>query len=215
MRMGVKCGRIRGRNINMQQPVRKIVEGIPYKRCSKCHQWLTYDKYAKSQANSVDGLLDQCRECRHQHYVQHRNTYINRAKQYKKDHPQETAQYRKDYLITHPDKLNIWHTTYRRKFPEIKSFHNRQTNYKRRLNIAEDKITSQEWLELCQLLEYHCAYCDEVIPFNKLTMDHIIPLSRGGKHCITNILPACNSCNCSKGSKTLEEFLQLRGESLE
>lgn len=39
-----------------------------------------------------------------------------------------------------------------------------------------------------------------------LTMDHVIPLSRGGDHSIDNIVPSCFSCNASKGNKLLSEI---------
>jgi len=31
-------------------------------------------------------------------------------------------------------------------------------------------------------------------------MDHVIPLSKGGKHLPSNVVPACASCNSSKGN---------------
>lgn len=37
--------------------------------------------------------------------------------------------------------------------------------------------------------------------------DHIVPLARGGNHCRSNLAPACTRCNCSKGAKTVEEWL--------
>jgi len=37
-------------------------------------------------------------------------------------------------------------------------------------------------------------------------MDHVVPVSRGGLHCAENLLPACASCNLSKGAKLLEEM---------
>ena len=43
-----------------------------------------------------------------------------------------------------------------------------------------------------------------------MSIDHVVPLSRGGKHEIENLLPACRSCNSSKGAKLLEEWLPLR-----
>jgi len=52
---------------------------------------------------------------------------------------------------------------------------------------------------------YMCAYCGHVYPRYKLTRDHIMPISRGGTDCWTNVCTACVSCNNWKGNKTLEE----------
>jgi len=40
-------------------------------------------------------------------------------------------------------------------------------------------------------------------------MDHRIPLSRGGRHEIENITPACKPCNSRKHTRTEEEFRAL------
>lgn len=59
--------------------------------------------------------------------------------------------------------------------------------------------TIEEWLSLVEFYNHHCAYCGKYS--NKLTQDHIVPLSLGGTDYIDNILPACLSCNCRKGVK--------------
>ncbi|ADR18739.1 HNH endonuclease [Calditerrivibrio nitroreducens] len=56
-----------------------------------------------------------------------------------------------------------------------------------------------------------CYYCGKKVPPGELTMDHIVPLSRGGKSTKGNIVPACKECNNKK--KYLlpiewEEYLQ-------
>jgi 5-methylcytosine-specific restriction protein A len=43
-----------------------------------------------------------------------------------------------------------------------------------------------------------CYYCGKEVPENKLTMDHLIPLIRGGKSVKSNIVPACKDCNHKK-----------------
>lgn len=48
-----------------------------------------------------------------------------------------------------------------------------------------------------------CAYCRQK-PWEHL--DHVVPLSRGGRHSIGNLLPACSGCNCRKSSKFLIEW---------
>ena len=53
-----------------------------------------------------------------------------------------------------------------------------------------------EWQSLMILLGNHCLECwkNNI----KLTIDHIIPISRGGNNFISNLQPLCKSCNCKK-----------------
>lgn len=51
-----------------------------------------------------------------------------------------------------------------------------------------------------------CYYCNEIIPRELRTIEHKIPLSRGGIHSHWNVVMACLSCNCSKREKTEEEY---------
>lgn len=67
--------------------------------------------------------------------------------------------------------------------------------------------TVDEWLEKCALLGNICIYCGEAKP---LTIDHKVPLCRGGRNDITNIVPACQSCNSKKGRRTTAEYLALK-----
>ena len=50
-----------------------------------------------------------------------------------------------------------------------------------------------------------CQYCGNYFPFNKLTMDHVLPKSRGGKNTWENLVAACMKCNQKKGSRTPQE----------
>lgn len=47
-----------------------------------------------------------------------------------------------------------------------------------------------------------CWYCCKAInPFVDFTMDHVIPVSRGGRDELDNLVPCCKKCNNTKGSK--------------
>lgn len=50
---------------------------------------------------------------------------------------------------------------------------------------------------------YTCQYCGR--QSNELTVDHIVPRSRGGAHEWENVISACKPCNHSKGQKSLAE----------
>ena len=49
---------------------------------------------------------------------------------------------------------------------------------------------------------YECAYCGSK---KQLTIDHIIPKSRGGKNTWNNLISSCLSCNLKKGDRTTDE----------
>ena len=40
-----------------------------------------------------------------------------------------------------------------------------------------------------------CYYCKTDTPARKLTMDHVVPLARGGRRIKSNLVPCCKSCN--------------------
>jgi 5-methylcytosine-specific restriction enzyme A len=43
-----------------------------------------------------------------------------------------------------------------------------------------------------------CHYCGEKFPPRELTMDHLVPIVRGGKSIKGNLVPACKSCNSKR-----------------
>jgi len=47
---------------------------------------------------------------------------------------------------------------------------------------------------------FTCQYCYTQLPTTKLTMDHVLPISKGGKTNWENIVTACNPCNGKKGN---------------
>lgn len=49
---------------------------------------------------------------------------------------------------------------------------------------------------------YTCQYCTQEFSRNNLTLDHVIPLSKGGRTNWANIVAACQRCNTLKGNRT-------------
>jgi len=50
---------------------------------------------------------------------------------------------------------------------------------------------------------YTCQYCNNPFPRNSLTLDHVRPISLGGKTKWENIVAACGPCNTRKGNKMI------------
>lgn len=57
---------------------------------------------------------------------------------------------------------------------------------------------------------YSCQFCGRVLPASELTLDHVIPRSRGGRTDWDNLVASCHACNNLKGDRLPEEAgLQL------
>jgi 5-methylcytosine-specific restriction endonuclease McrA len=52
---------------------------------------------------------------------------------------------------------------------------------------------------------YICQYCENKFSYGNLTMDHVVPKSKGGHRIWTNITTACHKCNSKKANKTPQE----------
>lgn len=59
--------------------------------------------------------------------------------------------------------------------------------------------------ELFRRDRHVCAYCGEQLPGAKLTRDHILPVSQGGRDTWMNVVTACRHCNQKKSGRTPEE----------
>ena len=61
---------------------------------------------------------------------------------------------------------------------------------------ARELRASQWWKRRCA--KGRCHYCGRPTPAKALTMDHIVPIARGGKSTKGNVVPACKACNTAK-----------------
>jgi 5-methylcytosine-specific restriction endonuclease McrA len=59
--------------------------------------------------------------------------------------------------------------------------------------------------ELFRRDDHICLYCGQEQPDEGLTRDHVVPISRGGRDCWSNVVTACKRCNAHKGGRTPEE----------
>lgn len=85
------------------------------------------------------------------------------------------------------------------------------TNAIRRALLKNSKgsFSYEDWIYIKRKFNYTCQMCGKKEPEIKLTIDHIIPLSKGGDNDIKNIQPLCKFCNCSKGNKII---LQIKSK---
>lgn len=70
--------------------------------------------------------------------------------------------------------------------------------------IGPDYLTKAQWQCILERHRFSCYLCgtDEA----RLTIEHIVPLARGGLHTAGNVAPACMRCNARKRTRTADEF---------
>lgn len=80
-----------------------------------------------------------------------------------------------------------------------------RSRHKRRMLLAGlSNLTAAEWTAIQAMQGGACAYCLTVA---KLSMEHVVPLSRGGSNTMANVVGACRPCNSSKKARTIEEWM--------
>jgi 5-methylcytosine-specific restriction endonuclease McrA len=78
---------------------------------------------------------------------------------------------------------------------------------RRRFLAADNDLTAAEWTSILTAWGC-CAYCGD--PASALQKDCVLPLSRGGRYTVENVVPACRSCNASKSNDEVTGWLRRK-----
>jgi len=154
--------------------------GLPAE-CEACHQTKPADAFRVRTVGNHEYLRPLCRPCEHQQ--------------------PELKNAIKRWQEKHRDVMRITAARYRRRYPEIGKV--RYESWRARTFNTIDAVSLSDWETILEQYGWRCAYCG---CGGRLTQDHIFPLTRGGKHEVLNVVPACKRCNSSKRDRTLEEW---------
>jgi len=220
------------------------------KKCSKCERFLPVtEEYFYKNNNGKDGFVSECKDCRKEYYKQwagkNKEHLQDYQKKYCEEHKESKSEYDKQrypqYYEENRDKILRYHSEHYQ-LEEVKNRHRkwlkkwRKDNpdktqvYKLKRRTLEKELpstlTPEDWARCKEYFNNRCAYCGKEA---ELTLDHFIPVSKMGELSINNSIPACLSCNSSKGAqlfdiwypkqefydkkreKTLLEFLGYKG----
>ena len=114
--------------------------------------------------------------------------------------PQRKRDYERTWRVAHPDKWAAQMESWRARNAErIRSY--QKTSKARRRSGTQGHFTAAEWRDLCAQHGNRCLRCGAE---GSLSVDHVVPISRGGTNTIDNIQPLCLPCNLHKHATTVD-----------
>lgn len=207
------------------------------KKCSMCGE-IKHISNFKKDIRYTDDHIGQCKACRNKRNVELRkitgkkydypekrkelyNKSIEERRAYTrkwcKENKEKKAQMDREYRQTNAQKISehakIWRENNKEKISLRRKESKEQRKViqwnrrSRKLSSGGRGVTKEQWERLKSDYCYRCAYCGEQ---KRLTLEHIVPLCDGGEHDIDNSAPVCQSCNSSKGKKSMLSFMYRR-----
>lgn len=171
--------------------------------CSKCGIEKPLTEFHKRNTAGAKGHRSDCKECvgaaGRERYQRNRDKYIAKSIKWQEDNPD---------LLRAKNVREYWRNRERniarRKLwgienPEMQ----RELVNRRRVRMSGSGHFLILEKEIKRLYQSPCQACGST---EQIEQDHIVPLSRGGRHCIGNLQPLCSPCNKSKGSKFMFEW---------
>jgi hypothetical protein len=74
---------------------------------------------------------------------------------------------------------------------------------------APATVTAKQIMELIERQEFRCALSGRELTPETASLDHVLPLSRGGTHDISNLCVVHHHVNAAKGTMTVDEFVAM------
>jgi len=163
----------------------KIIKDAGCKQCHKCRQVKLIELFSKNKI-CLDGYRNHCRECQY-----------STAKQWQQNNPekyayckQRTRTWLKRLKETDPVKYKaqIFLGHERRR---LRHYSNGESTYINPILLKD----------IYSLYNHTCLKCGAT---EKITLDHIVPVSKGGLTTFDNLQVLCASCNSSKSDKIID-----------
>lgn len=172
------------------------------KVCFECKIEKSSENFYKDKAGSK-GLGPYCKNCSYLRSKKWRENnkerYYNHSKSWRAAHPEQKKITDALWREKNKDKIKKSQSKYAKANPE-----KIQEKYHRR---RYKKITNGEYVVLNKFIKkLYASCCVACGSKSNIHMDHVIPISRGGRHSEGNLQPLCAKCNLSKNNKTMMEW---------
>jgi hypothetical protein len=118
--------------------------------------------------------------------------------------------------IKHPERHRAYYTEWLAADPAnyqriLLNQHKRRSRLLEHPDYGVVVLAERDWKRLVQRYRNCCAYCGKLV--ERPVIEHIIPVVRGGRHSIGNVLPACRECNSSKHASFIVEWRKRRPDA--
>ena len=123
------------------------------------------------------------------------------ARKWNHANPEKRREHQRNARARDPEKFKQKLAAYHAAHPEVVRV--KSVRYRARKMAASGSFSPSEWRDLIRPYRGRCGYCGAE---GALHADHRVPLSRGGSNEISNIMPACASCNLRKARSSESEF---------
>jgi 5-methylcytosine-specific restriction endonuclease McrA len=127
---------------------------------------------------------------------------MNEQRRYWRENPEANSEHKRQWSQA------SWWLDYQTK-PELRLYTRQKS--KRRKALERGSVGIQ--VKGCQIAKrfaefsHCCAYCGAT---GDLHIEHVIPISKGGTHVLSNVVPACQPCNYSKRAKDAETWYRAQ-----
>lgn len=179
------------------------------KNCGGCHRQLDFSEFYKNKARH-DGYQSQCKQCGYKsqrNYVKtHRAEAVQRVLRYKARNPDKAKATALKTRLKYKNQIAAQRKVYLQN--HLKEHANRMQ--RRRAIIKNNGVYLISDKEIKKLYSSPCTYCGSFI---NITVDHIIPIIKGGTHSIGNLTAACKPCNSSKHKDFLTVWKKRKGRN--
>ena len=184
---------------------------------SKHYRDANKDRLNAEQRKYRQANREQLQTYHAQYYAVNRERLIAQEKDYRILHSEQLKASDHQYYLLHRKERLAYQKENQWKWREYDRANYRANPAKflikshRRLALQKSllaTLTTEQWEHIKSAYGNRCIYCGKSP--QRLTQDHLIPLSRGGPYTADNIVPACSVCNTSKGNRIPIRPIQLR-----
>lgn len=185
-----------------------MTDDIIHKDCSKCGRNLPLSEFTKDR-HRKDGLNSRCRDCvnanSRRYNKNNRAKIAARKKAYHEENRDELLPKMREYHAANRDRSAERRKAHRRAHPEMMV----AQAHRRRSKIAENGGTLTA-AEIKAIVAEDCFWCG-IDCSQDFHLDHIVPISKGGRNSRCNVAVSCPGCNLSKNAKDLSDWLREIG----